>query len=147
MEGWIDSIYSVNTADPNIVEKHIVPNLRFLWFNSLFVRVHVLLFWITYRPLYKTLPRSNLFVNWISVRFYETDCICMWQIFCCFCIMVNVHMFDVRVCDHVCWCMSDRVCDCVSVIIAAGHMWRGRVVLDSPAAGPIYRNAASYIYK
>ena len=25
-------------------------------------------------PFYITLPRSNLFVNRISVRFYETDC-------------------------------------------------------------------------
>ena len=29
----------------------------------------------TYRPFHKTLPRSNAFVNWISVRFYETGCI------------------------------------------------------------------------
>ena len=27
-----------------------------------------------YRPFHKTLPRSSTFVNWISVRFYETDC-------------------------------------------------------------------------
>ena len=27
-----------------------------------------------YRPFHKTLPRSSAFVNWISVRFYETDC-------------------------------------------------------------------------
>ena len=27
-----------------------------------------------YRPFHKTLPRSRRFVNWISVRFYETDC-------------------------------------------------------------------------
>ena len=26
-----------------------------------------------YRPFYKTLPRSSALVNWISVRFYETD--------------------------------------------------------------------------
>ena len=26
-----------------------------------------------YRPFNKTLPRSSAFVNWISVRFYETD--------------------------------------------------------------------------
>ena len=29
----------------------------------------------TYRTIHKTLPRSIAFVNWISVRFYETDCI------------------------------------------------------------------------
>ena len=28
-----------------------------------------------YRPFHKTLPRSSVFVNWLSVRFYETDCI------------------------------------------------------------------------
>ena len=27
-----------------------------------------------YRPFHKTLPRSNAFAYWISVRFYETDC-------------------------------------------------------------------------
>ena len=27
-----------------------------------------------YRPFKKTLPRSSAFVNWISVRFYETGC-------------------------------------------------------------------------
>ena len=27
-----------------------------------------------YRPFHITLPRSRVFVNWISVRFYETDC-------------------------------------------------------------------------
>ena len=30
----------------------------------------------TYRPFHKTLPRSSAFVNWISVRFYETGCTC-----------------------------------------------------------------------
>ena len=28
-----------------------------------------------YRPFHKTLPKSSAFVSWISVRFYETDCI------------------------------------------------------------------------
>ena len=28
-----------------------------------------------YRPFHKTLPRSSEPVNWISLRFYETDCI------------------------------------------------------------------------
>ena len=27
-----------------------------------------------YRPFHKTLPRSSAFVNWTSVRFYETSC-------------------------------------------------------------------------
>ena len=27
-----------------------------------------------YRPFHKTLPKSKAFVNWISGRFYETDC-------------------------------------------------------------------------
>ena len=27
---------------------------------------------LIYRPFHKTLPRSIAFVNWISVRFYET---------------------------------------------------------------------------
>jgi len=30
---------------------------------------------VLYRPFHKTLPRSSLFVNWISLRFYETYCI------------------------------------------------------------------------
>ena len=29
---------------------------------------------VRYRPFHKTLPRTSAFVNWISVRFYETDC-------------------------------------------------------------------------
>ena len=29
---------------------------------------------LTYRPFHKTLPRSNASVNWMTVRFYETDC-------------------------------------------------------------------------
>ena len=29
---------------------------------------------IIYRPFHNTLPRSSEFVNWILVRFYETDC-------------------------------------------------------------------------
>ena len=28
----------------------------------------------SYRPFHKTLPRYSAFVNWISVRFYEIDC-------------------------------------------------------------------------
>ena len=32
-------------------------------------------FVINNRPFHKTLPRSNASVNWMSVRFYETDCI------------------------------------------------------------------------
>ena len=33
------------------------------------------LFLFLYRQFHKTLPRSSAFLNWISVRFYETDCI------------------------------------------------------------------------
>ena len=29
---------------------------------------------LTYHPFHKTLPRSKPFVNWISVRFYDTGC-------------------------------------------------------------------------
>ena len=29
---------------------------------------------LTYRPFDKTLPRFSAFLNWISVRFYESDC-------------------------------------------------------------------------
>ena len=29
---------------------------------------------LIYRQFHKTLPRSSAFVNWISVRFYETGC-------------------------------------------------------------------------
>ena len=36
-------------------------------------KTHLRIF--TYRPFHKTLPRSSAFVNWILVRFYETDCI------------------------------------------------------------------------
>ena len=32
--------------------------------------------WVwTYRPFHKTLPRFSAFLNWLSVIFYETDCI------------------------------------------------------------------------
>ena len=31
---------------------------------------------LKYRPFHKTLPRSSASVNGVSVRFYETDCIC-----------------------------------------------------------------------
>ena len=31
-----------------------------------------------YHPFHKTLPISSAFVNWISVRFYETDCSRKW---------------------------------------------------------------------
>ena len=40
-----------------------------------------------YRPFHKTLLRLNAFENWISVRFYETECICrteLWIYFLCF---------------------------------------------------------------
>ena len=30
---------------------------------------------LMYQPFHKTLQRFSAFVNWISVRFYETDCI------------------------------------------------------------------------
>ena len=30
---------------------------------------------VMYRLFHKTLPRSNVIVNWISVRFYETGCV------------------------------------------------------------------------
>ena len=30
---------------------------------------------LTYRPFHETLPRSSAFINWISIRFYETACI------------------------------------------------------------------------
>ena len=29
---------------------------------------------LKYRPFHKTLPRSSAFVNWVSVRFQETNC-------------------------------------------------------------------------
>ena len=32
----------------------------------------------TYRPFHKTLPRASVLVNWISVRFYEKDCILLF---------------------------------------------------------------------
>ena len=31
------------------------------------------LYCVMYRPFHKTLPRTSAFVNWISVRFYETE--------------------------------------------------------------------------
>ena len=34
---------------------------------------------ISYRPFHKTLPRYSAYVNWISVRIYETGC--RWNIF------------------------------------------------------------------
>ena len=29
---------------------------------------------LIYRPFHKTLPRTSAFINWITVRFYETGC-------------------------------------------------------------------------
>ena len=34
-----------------------------------------------YLPFHKTLPRSSAFVNWISVRFYETACTLIIHLF------------------------------------------------------------------
>ena len=39
----------------------------YLNFKNLFAK-------LKYRPFHKTLPRSSAFVYWILVRFYETDC-------------------------------------------------------------------------
>ena len=39
-----------------------------------FLKIYRKYIHFTYRPFHKTLPRSSAFVNWISVRFYETDC-------------------------------------------------------------------------
>ena len=33
-----------------------------------------------HQPFHKTLPRSSLFVNWISARFYETGWMCKWKL-------------------------------------------------------------------
>ena len=35
---------------------------------------------IVYNQVHKTLPSYSALVNWISVRFYETDCI-MYSVF------------------------------------------------------------------
>ena len=42
--------------------------ITFIWKKSLISIENI------YRPFHKTLPRSRAFVNWISVRFYEMDC-------------------------------------------------------------------------
>ena len=39
-------------------------------------------FVIRYRPFHETIPRSSAFVNWNSVRFYETGCIQNWCLNC-----------------------------------------------------------------
>ena len=42
----------------------------------------ITIFWgfsLIYRQFHKNFPRSSAFINWTSVRFYETDC--TWMIF------------------------------------------------------------------
>ena len=88
---------------PGLFTWVVFPSRTFLWFDAAFFllfqanqtskkncwdicqRIHVKreeakvhdrpLRMLEYRPYYKTLPRSSAFGNWISVRFYETDCI------------------------------------------------------------------------
>ena len=44
--------------------------------NTIFFQYYGFFFFIylSQRPFHKTLPKSNAFMNRISVRFYETDC-------------------------------------------------------------------------
>ena len=43
----------------------------YIWFDKNSQKEKSFLF--MYHPFHKTLPRSNAFVNWFSVRFYGTD--------------------------------------------------------------------------
>ena len=45
------------------------------WPNHIFSSLRFQAKQFIYRPFHKTLRRSSAFVNWISVRFYETGCI------------------------------------------------------------------------
>ena len=36
---------------------------------------------LRYRPFHKTLPRTSVSVNWLSVRFYEMDCSLRMNVF------------------------------------------------------------------
>ena len=45
-----------------------------------YIHIRIIIFRIgcsvpRYPPFYKTLPKFSAFVNWMSVRIYETDCI------------------------------------------------------------------------
>ena len=51
-------------------EKNVLPLLGRSLLNL--IPVDLTGTFITYRPFHKTLPRSSVFINWISVRFYET---------------------------------------------------------------------------
>ena len=41
---------------------------------SMYEYVSIFITLSVYRQFHKTLPRSSVFLNWISVRFYEMDC-------------------------------------------------------------------------
>ena len=53
-----------------------------------------------YHPFHKTLPRSSVFIKWISVRFYETDCIIRSMI----CIFIEFLLF--RNIQQNKWCQT-----------------------------------------
>ena len=47
--------------------------------SSLYQFIPLLLFYkLLYTPFHETIPKSSAFVSWISVRFYETDCIIIY---------------------------------------------------------------------
>ena len=55
-----------------------------------------------YRPFHKTLPRSSVFVNWISVRFYEMDCIIDVFVFIYRSVFIfYIHVFIIDVCVFI----------------------------------------------
>ena len=62
----------------NLVHFQFPPSMILTIHNKLYENIKNYKYTIhiyKYRPFHKTSPRSNAFVNWDSVRFYETDCI------------------------------------------------------------------------
>ena len=53
---------------------------KLITFHNFFIQILVYIS-LRYRPFHKTLPRSNAYLKWMSVRFYETDCISQIKMF------------------------------------------------------------------
>ena len=82
-ENWVGDVYEAEVKDLWIIKEYVFyeriqavkTGLRpYHWSKRTA--------WpLIYRQFHKTLPRSSAFVNWISVRFYEIDCIMIYMNF------------------------------------------------------------------
>ena len=61
----------LNTSKFCSKEIFVLGLVYFTWYYG--QRDMVAMLYFKYRPFHKTLPRPSAFLNWISVRFYETD--------------------------------------------------------------------------